>query len=262
MRLLPACSLLALVLAPSAAAARSRPYGLDSDLPWESDDTPATMQEPSGEEVDPPLQLSSAGARAVSWRPPDLLHGHRRLAAGAGLRVGTFLVNNVDTGTNLQAHLDLGVRKRRWWLAAEYALMSVTLPGDRLATRGIASAPEDVDGLVHRFGAFVRYSVSRLGCRDAGFDVYVEAGAGIQHLRWDAGGAWTRPDLSLGFGFGGWFAGDHEHAGVTVGLRVTLAPRNDVEHAPATCAGPCDHATPPTGVDRSFLFDVTIPFGR
>lgn len=260
MKLAQVCSL-TVVLVPALAAARSRPYGFDSDLPWETGDGSAAQEQATGEEVDPPLQRGTA-IRDVSWRPPDLLQGHWRLAAGAGLRFGTFHVNNVDTGTNMQAHLDLGMRKGRWWIAAEYALTSVTLPGDQLLTRGIAARTGNIDGLVHRLGGFVRYSASRLGCRDAGFDVYVEAGAGLQRLRWDDGGAWTRPDLSLGVGIGGWFAGDHEHAGLTVGLRVTLAPRNDVAHAPATCAGPCDQATPPTGVDRSFMFDVTIPFGR
>jgi hypothetical protein len=27
------------------------------------------------------------------------------------------------------------------------------------------------------------------------------------------------------------------------------------------CGGPCDRATEPSGTDRSFMFDVTVPFG-
>lgn len=255
--------LLGLVLASSTAAwARSRP----SEYEFEPEE-PIAAPNTTADETIAPDPLETRQRRRNTLHEPRMshrerLHGHWRLSAGAGLRWGTFLVNNIDTGTNMQAHLDLGVRKKRWWIAAEYALMATTLPADELATRAVdPMLVGDVDGLVHRLGGFVRYSISRLGCNDAGFDVYVEGGAGLQHLRWDDGGAWTRPDLSLGMGIGTWFLGDTDHAGLTVGLRVTLAPRNDVEGALPTCAGPCDQPTPPTGVDRSFLFDITVPFG-
>ncbi|MDX2092787.1 MAG: hypothetical protein SFX73_33280 [Kofleriaceae bacterium] len=137
--------------------------------------------------------------------------------------------------------------------------MATTLPAEELATRAVdPMRVGDGDGLVHRLGGIVRYSVSRLGSNDAGFDVYVEGGAGLQHLRWDDGGMGTRPDLSLGMGIGTWVLGETDHVSLTVGLRVTLAPRSDVKGAPPACAGPCDQPTPPTGVDRSFLFDLTI----
>lgn len=254
----------ALMWAPVLLCARAEakppslgPYGLEVEM-W---DEPEPLQsETTATKTD---AIVSTVRTDHDWRPPDNLQGRWRLAAGVGLRIGTFLVDNIDTGTNVQGHVDLGVRRGRVWLAAEYALTSVTLPAETPTARALDPLRTgDVDGLVHRFGGFVRYAISRLGCRDAGFDVYLEGGAGVQHLRWDDGGAWTRPDVALGFGVGGWFAEDDGHGGITAGLRVTLAPRNDVDGAPATCAGPCDHATPPTGVDRSFLFDLTIPFGR
>jgi hypothetical protein len=254
--------LVGLVGSSGAAWARSRPspYGFEPDDPIAAETTTDTQTTIAQEPFESGRRLNDL-PKTITYR--EKLHGHWRLAAGAGLRWGTFLVNNIDTGTNMQAHLDLGLRKRRWWIGAEYALMATTLPAEELATRAVdPMLAGDVDGLVHRLGGLVRYSISRLGSRDAGFDVYVEGGAGLQHLRWDDGGAWTRPDLSLGMGIGTWVLGETDHAGLTVGLRITLAPRNDVKGARPTCAGPCDQPTPPTGVDRSFLFDITVPFGK
>ena len=47
-----------------------------------------------------------------------------------------------------------------------------------------------------------------------------------------------------------------------MGLRVTLARREDLTNAGVACGGPCDHATSPTGIDRSFMFDITVMLGN
>ena len=100
-----------------------------------------------------------------------------------------------------------------------------------------------------------------LGESDGGLDFWGEAGLGVEHLRWDAGGTLTRPDLSLGIGATFIYLGRSRHSGITAGLRITIAPRTDDDGAPPTCGGPCDTATPPASLDRSFLFDITVPFG-
>ncbi len=202
--------------------------------------------------------------RVVPGERADPRFAQPRLALGVGVRFGSFQINNHAAGTISQGHFDIGVRKHRLWIATEYALASVTIDaGTAIAARGAdAIAADDASGLVHRFGAFARYSFSRLGCNDAGFDLYGELGGAAQHLRWDDGGAWTRPEILVGLGMSGWGLSKTEHGGLAVGLRISIAPRSDVDGAGATCAGPCDYATRPTGWDRSFLLDLTLMFGK
>lgn len=186
-----------------------------------------------------------------------------RLEGGLGVRTGSFLVDNASSGTIHPGHLDLGMRHDRLLVYAEYELMSVSypMPGDVSAARGgfVGSGT----GLVHRLGAAARWSYGRVGQHDGGADLYAEGGLGVEHFVWDAGGVWTRPDLELGLGLASWGASDARHGGLSLGIHVTIAHRNDVSpYAPPACGGPCDMATPPTGWDRSFLFDTTIMFGR
>src|SRR5690242_767503 len=94
---------LVLVLVPAHAwAAPPAPIEM-----W--DEPEAIKPEP---EPEPPSQLRVADAelrviREPFRRPPNNFHGHWRLAAGIGVRWGTFLVDNVDTGTNTQGHAEL-----------------------------------------------------------------------------------------------------------------------------------------------------------
>ena len=99
-----------------------------------------------------------------------------------------------------------------------------------------------------------------LGEKDVDSSVWAEAGVGVQHVTWDAGGVWTRPDLAFGVGTSMYGQGDHKHGGLTIGFRVTLARRDNASGVPI-CAGPCDMATAPSGWDRSIMFDMTLLFG-
>jgi hypothetical protein len=184
-----------------------------------------------------------------------------KVEGALGVGWGTFLVNNVDVGTVTQGHLDGGLRSGRLLLFAGYDLMSLTLPAQMSQVRGELD-PGNGRGLMHRFGGNARYSYGRAGCRDVGVDLWAEAGVGVEHFRWDAGGVWTRPDLSLGLGGSWWLLGDKQHGALSAGIRITIAPRGDVAGAPIACAGPCDQATSPTGWDRSFLFDLKLSFGK
>jgi len=182
-----------------------------------------------------------------------------RISGGAGVRFGSFTVNGDSTGTAIPFHVDLGVRHRKLFVFASYELFSIDANIPTFDPADTARASEltplgDGSGLVHRAGATARYALGRFAEHDGGFDLWGEAGLGIQHIRWDAGGVWTRPDLALGFGATMLYLGKAKHAGLSIGL-------SDMTGAPAVCGGPCDRATTPSSTDRSFMFDVTLPFG-
>lgn len=190
-----------------------------------------------------------------------------RLEAGIGVRWGSFLVNNVDAKhTVKQFHIDGGFRFRRshrLFLYGQYAIQSMQIPLEELAARvGTPVAIGNGRGLMHRLAGHGRYSFARAGEKDGGLDLFADVGVGVQHIRWDAGGAWTRPDLQLALGLAGFGVGDTQHGGLSISMVLTLAPRSDVEDAGRACGGPCDYATEPTGFDRSFMFDVTLMFGK
>ena len=190
-----------------------------------------------------------------------------RLTAAIGVRFGSFRVNGASSGTAIPFHVDLGARKNRLVLYASYDVLGIDIDvpdGAQVTARGATTVDlGDGSGLVQRIGANARYALGRAGEHDGGFELWAEGGVGMQHVRWDAGGVWTRPDVALGLGGTILGLGAHEHGGFSLGLRVMLAPRSDVAAgAPAVCGGPCDRATAPAGWDRSFLFDMTVPFGR
>ena len=178
----------------------------------------------------------------------ESLWARSRISAGVGIRFGSFTINGESSGTAIPFHLDLGLRRERWFFYGSYDLIGVKAhvtsgsPGAEVATpRGTALADlGDGSGLVHRVGANARYVIGRMGESDGGFEAWAEGGLGVQHFRWDAGGTWTRPDLALGIGGTMLGLGKREHAGFSLGLRIMLAPRS---------------------LDRSFLFDMTVPFG-
>jgi hypothetical protein len=231
--------------------ADARPY-----VPLDDEDPPPTTDQ-SGT---PPTKVAITPAKPVDTGWPF------RLEAGIGVRWGSFLVNNVDAKDSVkQFHLDGGFRfhDHRMFLYGQYALQSMQIPLDELAARsGTPVAIGNGRGLMHRLAAHGRYSFARAGEHDGGLDLFADAGVGVQHIRWDAGGAWTRPDLQLSLGIAGFGVGDRQHGGMSISMVLTLAPRNDVEGAGRACGGPCDYATEPTGIDRSFMFDVTLMFGK
>ncbi len=233
---------------------------------------PDTVQATSRLPEDPPAHSDTTRDNQLA----DCCHFDRddrdryarwRLSSGVGIRFGSFTVNGHSTGAAIPFHVDLGFRSRRTFLFGSYDVFSIhaSVPAfDPLTTTARNSTITqlgDGSGLVHRLGANARYTLARFGEHDGGFDLWTEAGIGVQHVRWDAGGIWTRPDLALGLGATMLYLGKYQHAGFSIGLRVMLAPRNDTAGAPAMCGGPCDEATPPSRVDRSFMFDMTLPFG-
>ena len=205
------------------------------------------------------LVLVAFAGRASADDKPDW-----RLEGGFGVRFGSFFVDGVDAGSVVPVHLEGGLRRDRLFLFAEYQFASITLPTAMTdpATRGTTTTGP-ASGLVHRLGAHARYNFGSTDETDAAGSVWLEGGLGVEHMQGDEGGEWTRPDLALGFG--GMIVGrdEHKHGGLSMGLRLTLARRNDIApNATAVCSGPCDTPTTPTGWDRSILWDMTLLFGR
>ncbi len=206
---------------------------------------------------------TAAVANADDVDPVD--SPHWRLEGALGMRMGSFFADGKDTGIDVPGYVLLGARHGRWFLAAEHDLMTVVYPvpaQPSLVARGGVPETGDGRGLMHRLGANARWAFGHVNDDSDGLfaDLYAEAGAGVEAWDWDAGGVWWRPDFSFGLGtellhFG------QSHGGMTFGLRFTLAPRDNVATS-SQCGGPCTYPTPPTGIDRSVMFDMGLVFGR
>jgi hypothetical protein len=232
---------LALVLVPALAHADE----------VEPIDEPVLLDQPKPVEAKAPIPASEA-SEAPHWR----------LEGGMGVRVGSARLDSRDVSTVVPGFIEGGFRRDRLLLYGEYQLSGVSFPAQSGANVG-QSLTHGSDGLQHRLGASARYAFARIGESDGNMEVYAEGGVGVEHVQWDAGGAWTRPDVSAGLGVAMWGFSEDKHGGISLGIRITIARRSDISgNEPAVCGGPCDVATTPTGYDRSFLFDAQFQFGR
>ncbi len=123
-------------------------------------------------------------------------------------------------------------------------------------------------GSLNRVGLIARYSIVPLGDEESfgTGDLWVEAGAGWEHLTWRSGGVLDRPDLALGFGWQGNVVMDRksDHPrffGPYFALRALIAP-GPATSEEATCGGPCDRATRPSPTDVSIMFHMGVNWGR
>ena len=237
----------------------------------ESIDPIAAQKRPWVEE--PPITEPSADTATVtpdtsSWERDRDRWSNWRISGGAGVRFGSFTVNGDSTGAVIPFHVDLGARRRHTFVYGSYdvfgidARFAAAVPADDTMRSSASAGLGDGSGLVHRFGVNARRALGSVSEHDGGLEVWGEAGLGLQHIRWDAGGVWTRPDLALALGVTGLGLGKHQHAGFGLALRVLVSRRNDTAGAMPACGGPCDEATVPSGFDRSFLFDLSVPFGN
>ncbi len=192
--------------------------------------------------------------------------------AELGFRFGSANINGVDSGpgNNRGVYGSVGIRPRPLLLLYteyEVAVQQYRAPAlpDDSARGGLVPAGGTTTGIEQRLGIAARYTVDRFGDfdhREGGwFDMWVEAGAGLEHFNWDAGGVWTRPDVALGVGFtlGGRF--ERRFHGLTFALRVQFAPKQSSSDQLA-CGGPCDAPSAATGWDRSAVFEIGWAFGR
>ena len=186
-----------------------------------------------------------------------------RAETSLGVGLGTMRVDGKPSVFGLSGHFDLGVRHEDWVFFGEYGVYDASAPEPTTSAEAALATEPRREGLMHRLGGNVRYAIYQASDYDGGADFWIEAGLGVQHYRWDAGGTWTRRDLSFGAGvtlLGGEGRG---HGGATLGVHVLLARRGDVSgDEPATCTGPCDTATGPTTIDRAISGEFTFHFGN
>ena len=167
-----------------------------------------------------------------------------------------------DQRQTLGLHLNLGRRFGDLALLAEYDYLSV----------GKASSANQ--GTLNRAGLVARYSLLRTqnkpGNRPGPLsgDYWVEAGAGMQRLSWDAGGTLTRPDIALGFGWQfngviGRKSPKPRYFGPYVAFRTHISRSPDTgSDTMTTCGGPCNRQTAPPRNDVSMFLHVGINWGR
>ena len=157
------------------------------------EDPPPPAQRPLIDSESPPPQ------KILQAPPPPEPGEHLRAEGGLGVRFGSQFIDGRDVGTVTPFHVDAGVRTPSWLVYGSYDLMSFTWPTTPVALSGGSPAGE-ATGLMQRLGANARYAIGHVGEKDMDSNVWAEAGVGLQHVTWDAGGVWTRPDLSLGVG--------------------------------------------------------------
>ena len=163
-----------------------------------------------------------------------------------------------------------GVHHERLSLLGEYSLGGI---GYHTMTAPARSDGSPVwvgsDGLMHRFGGVVRwaYAKGQSSPESGGFqglgDLYVDAGAGIEVIRWDDGGTLVRPDLALGIGAEtGFRVSPTQRGTLSVALRMHVARRDDRENLAATCSAPCSSPSEPVAwSDRSYMLELGYSFG-
>ena len=182
------------------------------------------------------------------------LHHQIRPEGALGFLVGAFQVGWLGT-TAAGAHLDAGARWCRFALLGEY---------DFLVLSEDAARPDPTHGLAHRIGANLRASPFAFAMFDHRMlgDLWVEAGAGRQIVRWYDGGRLARNDVSLGVGGQIAFRFGERRAkrvGIYYAMKVLIAPRAETKGS--GCDGPCDAATDPMPYDLGVFFNLGIPFG-
>ena len=246
-------ALVVLSLAPRAFAERI-PVPVD---PIETvDDPPVTVPTPPLSEVPPPPPFDFEG----HWRPVyELLWRH-----------GGPSIFGVTSDSKNAFGFAAGIHRSRLSFLAEYSLGGVGYHTTLSPARSDGT-PVTVgsDGLMHRFGAVARwaYAKGQTDVESDGFqalgDLYVDAGAGVEVIRWDDGGELVRPDLA--FGIGGEFgfrASKTQRGTLSIALRMHVARRNDRDNLAETCAAPCTSPTAPTAwSDRSYLLELGYTFG-
>ena len=127
-------------------------------------------------------------------------------------------------------------------------------------------------GRATRIGGALRYSFANTNDDDAhagaGVDFWGEAGIGVEHVAWHAGGVLDRPsgELALGFELDGQGKRDarsnrRRHVGYFMAFRSFIGQGPELD-GPAMCGGPCTKATKPSRVDVSMFFEVGLHWGR
>jgi hypothetical protein len=203
--------------------------------------------------------VAQATAIAVDGESPPK---ERRTEIDIGNLTGTEEIGTLRLPTR-GLHVNVGRRFGDLALLAEYDYLGV-------------GRDDDVTGTLSRVGVTARYSLLRTSGRpdDSGRrrstsgDLWIEGGAGVQRIMWDAGGHLVRPDAVLGFGLQlNWVQRKDtprpRYIGPYIGFRAHLS--RGPEHGPEVmtdCGAVCDTPSRPSRNNVGTFFHLGINWGR
>lgn len=187
--------------------------------------------------------------------------GPRRVEGRIGLLVGGSDVGDAD-GFSVGVAAGVGYRIGDVTLRALFDHYRTGDSDDELMSRR---------GRGTRVGGAVRYSFANTGearrSGGIGVDFWGEAGLGLEHVAWRAGGVLDRPsgELAVGFELDGQGeagrSGRRRHIGYFMAFRSLIAQGPEMD-GPAVCGGPCTRATKPSRLDMSMFFELGLHWGR
>jgi hypothetical protein len=204
----------------------------------------------------PLAYLLAAPAAAETTIAADAPRPPRRLELRLGTMLGSGDVGD-SHGFSGGLHTAIGVRRGELAALAELHYGGI---GDSVSR----ASPRR--GRVTRLALIGRWNVLSGGpSAPLSGDLWVEGGAGYEHVMWNRGGVLDRPFVAAGFGTeldarpspGG----KRRHVGPYIGLRTQFArgPRSDEM---PTCGGPCTRATRPSSTDASIYVIFGLHTGR
>jgi hypothetical protein len=209
---------------------------------------------------------TAASANVVAsdgYSMPAEKAAERRVEGRVGMLLGGSDVGDAD-GFSLGVSAGLG-----------YRIGDVTLRGlfDHYRVGDSTTEANVRRGRGTRVGGALRYSFANNYDSDRdrkglGIDLWGEAGIGLEHVSWRAGGVLDRPsgELAVGFELDGYGrrhdrANSRRHVGYFMAFRSLIGQGPEME-GPAVCGGPCTKATKPSRIDVSMFFEFGLHWGR
>jgi hypothetical protein len=203
--------------------------------------------------------VASANVVATDDGSPDE-QTPRRIEGRVGMLIGGADVGDAD-GFSIGITTGIG-----------YRIGDVTLRG-RFDHYRVGDSPDEAmvrRGRGTRVGGALRYSFANTSEereKGVGVDFWGEAGIGLEHITWSAGGIYDRPsgELAIGFELDGYGHRDahnrRKHVGYFMAFRSLIARGPEMD-GPAVCGGPCTEATKPSRTDVSLFFETGLHWGR
>jgi hypothetical protein len=167
-----------------------------------------------------------------------------------------FLAGAADVGDSGGASIGLATG-----LAVRYRDIALRGTFDYYRVGDSGNANGDRHGRAMRYGGALRYSFVASHGNEGRMDFWGEAGAGVEHVAWRAGGVVDRPSAEIGLGFGSAFryGPDRRLVGSFMAIRTFIAPSPMADAMPS-CGGPCDRPTKP-GNDFTTFFELGFHWG-
>jgi len=210
--------------------------------------------------IDPRIGPIDPGINEVA--EPDGDAATRRIEGRVGMLLGGSDVGDAD-GFALGVTTGLGYRIGALTLRGRFDYYKVGDGSDEAMSRR---------GRSTRVGGALRYSFANTGddhtSSGLGADFWGEAGFGLEHVAWRAGGVLDRPsgELAVGFDIDGYGERDartrrRRHFGYFMAFRSFIGQGPELD-GPSMCGGPCTKATQPSRTDVSMFFEAGLHWGR